>query len=222
MIPEMTRVALIARRNEIVAELRTSAHDSSGTIYHGRTIRRNGAGRISVRALERACWRFSWFMPKVGPFKALDFKIPTQQTEDLYIASVDRTVEDYTKLLHEVADGKLQLENTDFDTGRATRAGEYGLSDKTYARLLDQLAGHNFDQISPGLRSNILAFYSDPNGPLATKTTPDDQKKKLDELEKLRALPESAPGGKATSDIRSETAGPTLKPPGSLRGLSRS
>ncbi len=210
VIPEMTRVALIARRNEIVAETpnfraRQFRYYLSRTNYQkewGRTYQRPGFGT-------RVLAFFLKFMPKVGPFKALDFKIPTQQTEDLYIASVDRTVEDYTKLLHEVADGKLQLENTDFDTGRATRAGEYGLSDKTYARLLDQLAGHNFDQISPGLRSNILAFYSDPNGPLATKTTPDDQKKKLDELEKLRALPESAPGGKATSDIRSETAGPT-------------
>ena len=150
---------------------------------------------------------FLKFMPKVGPFKALDFKIPTQQTEDLYIASVDRTVQDYTKLLHETADGKLQLANTDFDTGRDTRAGEYRLTDKTYARLLDQLAGHNFDRITPELRSNISAFYSDPNAPLATKTNPEDWKKTMDELEKLRALPDSAPGGKTTSEIRSQDTG---------------
>ncbi|MFZ1006022.1 MAG: hypothetical protein WAN65_04250, partial [Candidatus Sulfotelmatobacter sp.] len=66
---------------------------------------------------------------------------------------------------------------------------EYALTDKAYARLLDQLAGHNFDKVSPGLRDNILAFYSDPNAPIATKKNPNDWKKTQDELEKLRALP---------------------------------
>ena len=111
-------------------------------------------------------------MPKIGPFKALNFKIPTQKTEDLYIASVDKTVENYTKLLHETSSGDLQLTNTDFDTGHDTRAGEYALTDKTYAHVLDQLAVHNFDQISPELRTNILAFYSNPDAPLATKKKP--------------------------------------------------
>ena len=208
VIPEMTRVALVARRNEIVAETpnfraRQFRYYLSRANYQkewGRTYQRPSFGT-------RVLAFFLKFMPKVGPFKALDFKIPTQQTEDLYIASVDRTVQDYTRLLHETADGKLQLANTDFDTGRDTRAGEYRLTDKTYARLLDQLAGHNFDQITPELRSNISAFYSDPNAPLATKTKPEDWKKTLDELEKLRALPDSAPGGKTTSEIRSQDTG---------------
>ena len=48
---------------------------------------------------------------------------------------------------------------------------------------------------------------ADPNAPLATKTKPEDWKKTLDELEKLRALPDSAPGGKTTSEIRSQDTG---------------
>jgi hypothetical protein len=131
-------------------------------------------------------------MPKIGPFKALAFKIPTQKTEDLYIASVDKTVEDYTKLLHETGAGDLQLTNTDFDTGHDTRAGEYGLTDKAYARLLDELAGHNFDHVTPELKANILAFYSDPNAPIATKKKPAEWQKSQDELEKLRTAPVSA------------------------------
>jgi hypothetical protein len=151
---------------------------------------------------------FLEFMPKIGPFKALDFKIPTKQTEDLYIASVDRTMENYTKLLQEAAVGKVQLTNTDFDTGHDTRAGEYGKTDETYARLLDQLADHNFDQITPELRTNILAFYSDPGAPNATKKKPADWQKTQDELEKLRALPEPAPAGKAIPQIRPKGAEP--------------
>jgi hypothetical protein len=190
VIPEMTRVALIARRQEIVSETpnfraRQFRYYLSRTSYQkewGRSYKRPGFG-TRVLAL------FLRFMPKIGPFKALDFKIPTQKTEDLYIASVDRTIEDYKKLLNQAAAGNLQLTNTDFDTGHDTRAGEYRLTDNAYARLLDQLAGHNFDQISPELRANILAFYGDPNAPIATKKKPAAWAKTEDELQRLRALP---------------------------------
>ncbi len=79
-------------------------------------------------------------VPKVGPFKAVSFKIPTKQTEDIYIKSVDATVEDYASLLREQDNGKLELANRDFDTGRQTRPGEYVLADKTYAHLVDELS----------------------------------------------------------------------------------
>ena len=208
VIPEMTRVALVARRKEIVAETpnfraRQFRYYLSRADYErewGRTYQRPSFGT-------RLLAFFLKFVPKVGPFKALDFKIPTQQTEDLYVASVDRTVENYSKLLRQTAEGKLQLANTDFDTGRDTRAGEYGLTDQTYARLLDQLVGHNFDQITPALRSNILAFYSDPGAPIATKKKPDAWQKTQAEIEKLRALPDSGPGGDGTSEIHPADAG---------------
>jgi hypothetical protein len=103
-------------------------------------------------------------------------------------------VENYTKLLHETAEGNLTLTNTDFDTGHDTRAGEYKLSDNAYAHLLDQLAARNFEQITPELRANILAFYSDPNAPLATKKNKAAWQKTEDELNKLRALPGASSG----------------------------
>jgi hypothetical protein len=203
VIPEMTRVALIARRQEIVSETpnfraRQFRYYLSRTSYQkewGKGYRRPGFGT-------RVLAFFLKFVPKIGPFKALDFKIPTQKTEDLYIASVDKTVEDYTKLLRETADGNLQLTNTDFDTGHDTRAGEYRLTDDTYARLLDQLAGHNFDQITPELRANILAFYGDPNAPIATKKKPGVWQKTQDELERLRALPNAAAIGSKAENLQ--------------------
>jgi Zinc dependent phospholipase C len=203
VIPEMTRVALISRRAEIVKETpnfraREFRYYLSRTNYQkewGKGYRRPGFGT-------RLLAFFLRFVPKVGPFKALDFKIPSQKTEDLYIASVDLTIENYKKLIQETAEGKLHLANTDFDTGKDTHAGEYGLTDKAYARLLDQLAEHNFAQITPELRGNILAFYSDLGAPIATKKKPDDWKKTQNELEKLRALPETPPAErKATSEI---------------------
>ena len=46
---------------------------------------------------------FLRLVPKVGPFRALAFKIPTTRTEDMYIKSVDLTIQDYSKLLHDQA-----------------------------------------------------------------------------------------------------------------------
>jgi hypothetical protein len=192
IIPEMTRVALIARRKEIVAETpnfraRQFRYYLSRTNYQkewGKGYRRPGFGT-------RVLAFFLRFVPKIGPFKALDFKIPTQKTEDLYVASVDKTVESYTALLHQTAQGKLTLPNMDFDTGHDTRAGEYRMTDDAYAHLLDQLAARNFDLLSPELRGNILAFYGDPNAPIATKKKAALWQKTQDELNRLRALPAS-------------------------------
>jgi hypothetical protein len=205
VIPEMTRVALVARKKEIVQETpnfhaRQFRYYLSRTSYQrewGKGYRRPGFGT-------RVLAFFLRFVPKVGPFKALDFKIPSQKTEDLYIASVDLTVQDYKRRLLEAGAGSLQLTNTDFDTGHDTRAGEYALTDKTYARLLDQLSKHNFDQIAPELRGNILAFYSDPAAPNATKKKPKTWQKTQDQLAKLRELSEApTPAIKEISEVNS-------------------
>jgi Zinc dependent phospholipase C len=189
IIPEMTRVALLAREKELVAE--TPNFNSRKFRYYlsranyqkewGKGYRRPGFGT-------RVLAFFLKFVPKVGPFKALDFKIPTHKTEDLYIASVNHTLDNYKVLLAEVGTDKLQLANTDFDTGKMTHAGEYVLTDNAYAHLLDQLAQHNFDHVTPELQQNILAFYSDPNAPNATKKKSAAWQKTQDEVAKLKAF----------------------------------
>jgi hypothetical protein len=187
LLPEMTRVALVARKKEMIAE--TPNFNSKKFRYYlskasyrrewGKGYRRPGFGT-------RVLAFFLKFVPKVGPFKALDFKIPTRKTEDLYIASVNRTLDNYKSLLGEVNEKKLRLTNTDFDTGRITRAGEYGLTDNAYARLLDRLANSRFKDLTPDLRDNILKFYDDVNAPLATKRNPAAWAKTQDELQRLR------------------------------------
>src|SRR5260370_40575877 len=189
IIPEMTRVALLARRKELVAETPNfNARKFRYYLSRAQYRRERGKGYRKPGVVTRILAFSLKFVPKAGPFKALDFKIPTQKTEDLYIASVNHTVEDYKHLLGEEEKKTLQLTNTDFDTGRATHAGEYVLSDKTYAHLLDQLAHHNFDHITPDLRDNILAFYGHPRAPVATKKKPKDWQKTQEELHRLRAL----------------------------------
>jgi Zinc dependent phospholipase C len=201
IIPEMTRVALLAREKELVAE--TPNFNSRKFRYYlsranyqkewGKGYRRPGFGT-------RVLAFFLKFVPKVGPFKALDFKIPTRKTEDLYIASVNHTLDNYKVLLAEVGTNKLQLANTDFDTGKMTHAGEYVLTDNSYTHLLDQLAQQNFEHVTPQLRQNILAFYSDPSAPNATKKKSAAWQKTQDEVAKLKAfVPSETPSIEQTT-----------------------
>ena len=188
VIPEMTRVALLARKKELVAETpnfnsKKFRYYLSRTDYQkewGKGYRKPGFGT-------RVLAFFLNFVPKAGPFKALDFKIPTQKTEDLYVASVDHTIDNYRGLLQQVRNKNLHLPNTDFDTGRITRAGEYRLTDDSYANLLDRLARNKFEQVTPELQQNILSFYKDESALLVTKRKAAAWQKTQEELEKLKS-----------------------------------
>src|SRR5690242_17298642 len=83
----------------------------------------------------------------------------------------------------------LRLANSDFDTGKETKAAEYSLTDESYAKLLSELAKRKFDLTSPGLRENILAFYSDLSAPLETKKNSTRWQSVLTNLEQLKSIP---------------------------------
>jgi hypothetical protein len=104
----------------------------------------------------------------------------------MYIKSVDETVENFSGLLRQAGNGRLDLPNRDCDTGRETRAGEYILTDKTYARLVDTLAKKNSSPLDPVLRKNLLQFYSDSNAPVATRRNAKAWQQLQDELEQLK------------------------------------
>src|SRR5205085_10584568 len=101
-------------------------------------------------------------MPKVGPFKTLDFKIPTPETERLFMQSFDITLNRYRELATEIRAGSLTISNKDLDTGQPSRAGEYALADNTYVRLLEKLQEKHFADVDSVLRKNILGFYNGP------------------------------------------------------------
>jgi hypothetical protein len=187
LIPEMTRIALVSRRDEIVKD--TPNFDKKKFLYYlsrsnyehewGTVYQKPGVGTRILAVFLR-------LIPKVGPFKAVNFKIPTKQTEDMYIKSVDATVGAYAGLLRAEGKGELDLPNRDCDTGAETRAGEYSLADETYAHLTDELTKKNPDSWSSALRDNLLQFYSDPMAPVATKKNAKEWRKLQDELDTLR------------------------------------
>jgi len=127
---------------------------------------------------------FLRLVPKVGPFSALAFHPPTPDVEQLYMHSVNETLDHYRHLLLAQREGTLQLPNDNFDTGGKTEPGTYRLTDKSYAELLDKV---NDKPTSDALRQNILDFYADLGKPYVTKTKPKEWENVLRELDTLKA-----------------------------------
>lgn len=143
---------------------------------------------------------FFRIVPKVGPFKALAFKRLTPETEKLYMAGFNASIDRYRELLAGVSDGGLNLPNDNIDVGAVTKAGQYTLTDAAYAKLLHKLDGHYTD-MPQDLRSDILAFYRDLSQPIATKTDASDWARLQGELNRLEAINGdlSAPGSAAST-----------------------
>jgi hypothetical protein len=170
LIPHMTQVALQIHKKELMRETpnfakRKFLYRLSRSGYEkewGKDYEKPGLGTRILSTLLR-------YIPKIGPFKKLGFNNPTPQTEDLYIKSINTTVDQFRAFLEEERTGTLVLPNCDFDSGQVTKPAEYALTDDTYAKLLAKLSGRKFDLTSPELRDNILEFYSDLTVPIDTK-----------------------------------------------------
>jgi hypothetical protein len=190
LIPQMTTVALQLHKKQLTSESpnfdkRKFLYRLSRTDYEkswGTTYQKPGFGTRFLAAILR-------IMPKIGPFKGLDFNDPTQKTEDLYIKSINKTFDDYKGLLQPAHVRSPHLPNRDLDSGEPTHPAEYTLADDTYAKLVTQLAEKKFAQASPGLRDNILGFYSDHSAEVNTKKDEGQWQKVLAALDQLKSAP---------------------------------
>lgn len=214
MIPQMTRVALQTHKKDLMRETPNFAKQKflyrlSRSDYEkewGKDYIKPGFGTRVMSTLLR-------YMPKIGPFKAMAFNYPTPATEDLYVKSVNTTVDQYRAFLEEVRRDTLVLPDRDLDSGLLTKAGEYPLADDTYAKLLSQLQARKFNLMSPELRSNVLAYYADPSTPLATKANAEETRNVQSALLELTA---ATPNTRVAEDIAArllkEKVDPTLLP----------
>jgi hypothetical protein len=162
VIPEMTKVAWEIKKDEIqktnpqitpekfMYTLSRSAYEKEW----GKDYRRPGPGT-------RVLAFFFRVIPKIGPFRALQFRTPTPETEKLFLDSVNGTIRQYRDLLAAEARRRPNLPNENLDIGRLASYGAYSGSDKTYEKLVDKLARRHFDRMPSELRDNILAFYGD-------------------------------------------------------------
>ncbi len=115
---------------------------------------------------------FIFILPKVGFLKLLAIQGPQEQTEDLYIKSVNRSVNSVRLTLAHFDTIERYLPNRDLDTGFKVKPGGYPLTDKTYAALLAKLTEHPDRPIPAQLKHDLIAYYADPSAPITTKTNP--------------------------------------------------
>lgn len=169
MIPEMTRAAWDLKKDEIgkstpgvtrrkfIYNLQRSSYEREW----GKQYERPGPGAKLLAFLFR-------LLPKVGPLKALGFKVPTPAVEKLFMESFNQTLTSYRAYIGEVRTDKLRLADSNLDTGKAVQEGTYQFTDKTYSKLLEKLADQKAD-VSPELRSAILSFFPKPDASLSEK-----------------------------------------------------
>lgn len=193
VIPQMTKVAWETKKDEIEKASPGITRDKFVYVVSRADYEKDwGSDYEKPDALDKTLAVLFRAVPKVGPFRALAFKVPTPETERLFQQSLDETLTRYRALLANARAGKLDLQNMDFDTGEPTRAGEYRLADETYASLLKRLATKKFENVTPELRQNILAFYGDLNAPFATKKDKEDWRDTLRALDQLKGTPVQA------------------------------
>jgi hypothetical protein len=206
VLPAMTRVAWQIRSQEIRKDApsvtrKNFLYNLSRSSYEkdwGSTYKRPGIRSKILAFLFR-------ILPKVGPFRPLDFKRLTPETEKMYMASFNSTIERYRELLSEHNLNHLKLPNDNLDVGTSTAAGTYRLTDTAYSELLHKLQG-GYTELPQELRSDILAFYRDLGVPLSTKTNDDDWARLLKELDHLQSVDVDLrhPAGAAAGDSRSK------------------
>jgi hypothetical protein len=213
IFPAMTRVAWQIRKQEIRKDApsvtrKTFLYNLPRSSFEktwGNTYKRPG---IRSRFL---AFLFG-ILPKVGPFRPLDFKRLTPETEKMYMASFNSTIDRYRALLGETKADRLNLPNDNLDVGTFTGAGKYRLTDAVYSELLHKLKGH-YAEIPQELRSDILAFYHDLADPNATKTNNGDWARVVKELDQLRAVDvDLASNGSLGGTEVSAKAGVALRP----------
>ena len=188
LIPRATRVAWSLKQKEIKSDVpgmtrRKFLYNLSRSSYErnwGKQYQRPTFWDHFLALLYRV-------LPKFGPLRVLQLKTPTPETERMFEASFNATMDRYRGLLKEEGEGRLKLPNDNFDVGEFTPPGKYRMNDDAHAELLDKLAEQNFADMTPDLRAELLDFFSDPNAPYATKRKPKEWSRVMAELQQLKS-----------------------------------
>src|SRR5712664_2638490 len=170
VIPKATRIAWHLKKDEIKDDIpdatkRKFLYNLSRSNYErewGKDYRKPSPGERFLAFLFK-------LVPKFGPLKILQFRTPTPQTEQMFEASFNATLDRYRQLLTEVREDKLDLPNDNFDVGENTGPGKYRLNDEAHAQLLDKLAENKFANATSEVKAELLNFFAEPNAPYATK-----------------------------------------------------
>jgi hypothetical protein len=193
LIPKATRIAWSLKREEIrAAEPGTTHRKFLYNLSRANYEKEWGSNYTRPNFSDRFLAFVYKLLPKFGPLKVLQFRMPTPETEKLFEASFNSSFENYRNMLVQVREEELKLPNTNFDVGSKTVPGKYRLSDYAHARLLHELAKQKFQGATPEIRSEILEFFASPDALEDLKKDAKTWERVQGELEQLRQLQASA------------------------------
>jgi hypothetical protein len=165
LLPEATRVAVINYEKQIKQE--DPSYDRNKFIFrmdkatykrkYGNDYQKPGAGAEILAFFVR-------ILPKVGPLKALKLQMPSPQSQQEFLKSMNTVVDHYTAYLQQLrreplTPVTLDLSDRNLDTGSPTESGKYRLADFTYSKLLVEIQKHPETPIPAALRANLIDFY---------------------------------------------------------------
>ena len=193
VLPEATRIAWLLKKDEIKNDQpgmtqKKFLYNLSHASYRkkwGRNYQEPSFGERFLAFLAR-------ILPKFGALKVLRLKTPTPETEKMFEASFNATLDRYRQLLNQVGTGQLNLPNDNFDTGGETGPGKYRLNDETHAKLLDRLAEQNFNGASSEMRAELLEFFGHPDAPYSFKQKPKQWRRVQAEVDQLKMRVQAA------------------------------
>jgi hypothetical protein len=208
LIPKATRIAWHLKKDEIKDDIpnatkRKFLFNLSRSNYE----REWGKDYRKPSLYERFLAFLYKLVPKFGPLKILQFKTPTPQTEQMFEASFNATLERYRKLLRGIRDGEIDLPNDNFDVGESTGPGKYRLNDEAHAELLDKLAENKFASAMSDVKAELLHFFAEPDAPYATKRNAKAWAKVQTQLQQLKSAMVTSTTVNSTQ--RAMPAGPT-------------
>jgi hypothetical protein len=205
LLPKATRIAWSLKKDEIVKDQPSMTKRKFLYNLSRATYQKNWGNRYQPPTFDERLLAFlARIVPKIGPLKVLQLRTPTPETERMFEASFNASLDRYRKLLGQVDASQLALMNDNFDTGEATGPGKYRLNDEAHAELLDALAKQNFSGASPELRAEILEFYGHPDALYASKRKPKLWIKVQIQLEELKtAAPPIVAGDEGNTSRRS-------------------
>ncbi len=190
-IPEITRIAWRDKRDEI-QQLNPGAAEEKFVFNLSRQEydKAYGTKYAKPSLLARFLAFLYRLLPKIGPLKPLQFKAPTKEAEALFLQSFKDTRERFRAALETLSRGRLELANTNFDTGKPSVHGGYTLADDTYAELLKRLTGHRLATVPEALRAHINAFYAAAPDKMSSKKERKRAGKIKEQLARLNAKAE--------------------------------
>ncbi|MBS1532911.1 MAG: zinc dependent phospholipase C family protein [Bacteroidetes bacterium] len=162
LLPGLTRTAWQMKKGDI----RKAEPGMTARKFHFHIKRREyyalyGLNREKPNLRTRITAFIIRIAPKIGPLRALKFQPPTGEAERLFVKAFDASSAHFAIIINELNEGRdPQLADMDFDTGKPTTFGEYGLADQTYSQLVIGLDNDKFSDMTGHLKQHLEAFYS--------------------------------------------------------------